>query len=224
MKKREFRLLCLNNNPILCHNSLITNIKKINEFKYSALFQSHFSKKLEEVNICFSNFRYEPIFGKPINYFNKTTLMLLIENAAKKAAKFSKENFVFPDEQLKEDILKLIERAINKSMYCSNDEFNIFNLTSEVFFNLLVSSHKLKNGNKRMATSLLIILLESFGYYFKFSNANEFIKDKERNQYWESEVVYFIEMRNKQHKDDETIKKEIYNWIKNNSYILIRLY
>lgn len=223
MKKREFRLLCLNNKPIYCHNSLISNVKKINNLRFSASFKSHFSDKPEEVEICFSNFRYEPTYEKTTKSFNRKTLEFLIEIAAKKAEKFSKENFVYPDKKARQEILMLIERAINKSTYYEGD-YDIFHLSTEIFFNMLVSSHKLKNGNKRMSTALLMILLESFGYYFKFSNAEQYISNSERNQYWETEVAQFIRLRTIFHKKDEVIKEEIYNWIRKNSFILIHLY
>lgn len=224
MKKREFRLLCLNDNPIYCHNSLIFNVRKISKFKFTAFFNSHFSDKPEEVEICFTNFKYEPTYEKTTKSFNKNTLKSLIEIAVERAATFSKENFVHPDKKIKQDVLMLIERAINKAAYSENDDYDIFHLSAEIFFNMLVANHKLENGNKRMSTALLIILLESFGYYFKFSKAEQYITKSKRNEYWENEVTHFINLRTKSHKDDETIKKEIYNWIRNNSFILIRLY
>lgn len=75
-----------------------------------------------------------------------------------------------------------------------------------------------------MSTALLIILLESFGYYFKFSKADQYVTNSKRNEYWEKEVTKFLCLRNVSHKSDEIIKKEIYNWIEKNSFILIRLY
>lgn len=132
MRRQEFRLLCLNNNPVICNNSLISNIKKINELRFSASFKSHFSDKLQEVELCFTNFKYEPTYKKTTKSFNKNTLGSLIEVAIKKAMTFSKENFVCLNKKIKEDILMLIERAINKFAYYEKN-CNIFHLCAEIF-------------------------------------------------------------------------------------------
>ncbi len=85
---------------------------------------------------------------------------------------------------------------------------------------MVISNHILKNGNKRMGMSILIILLQTFGYYFKFSKLKPNFPKVDRNWFWEKEVIKFFNLRNIENKSDELIKEKIYKWIKRNSYFL----
>lgn len=224
MNKRELRLAFLNK-PVLSKNPLISNIEKINNFEYNAVFTSQRNNTKENIKIIFFEFKYS-IETKP-DYsgilYNREFLNKLITIASKNAKKISKENFCTPDNDEKDQLIKLIERSINKSLFIKDQNYNILHLLSEIFFNMVISNHILKNGNKRMGMSVLIILLQTFGYYFKFSKLKPNFSKVERNWFWEKEVIKFFNLRNIKNKSDELIKEKIYKWIKRNSYFLNNL-
>lgn len=221
MQKKELSLIYLNS-PILSKNPLISNIKQkdVSGLEFDAIFTSRHKCK-QHITIKFYEFQYS-IENNSSSLFLYTRKLLnkLISIASKNAMSFSEENFCVPNKDEKDQILKLVERSINKSLFIVNKNFNIFHLVSEIFFNMVISNHILKNGNKRMGMSLLIILLQSFGYYFRFSKIKPKIPKEKRNYFWEKEVIKFFNLRNKFNKADSLIKREIYKWIKKNSYFL----
>lgn len=201
MSKRELRLAFLNK-PVLSKNPLISNVKKINGFEYNAVFTSHRDNTDESIKIIFFEFKYS-IETKSDNsgiFYNRAFLNKLITVASKNAKKISKENFCIPNIDERDQLIKLIERSINKSLFINNQNYNIFHLLSEIFFNMVISNHILKNGNKRMGMAVLIILLGTFGYYFKFSKLKHNLSKSDRNQHWEKEVIKFFDLRNKENK------------------------
>lgn len=219
---KEIHLYFLNK-PILKENSLLSNFKKISNLKYEALFTSHYNTSPQKINVIFKEFKYD--HNNPI-YCNN--LKTILEISIERAKELSKENFPILTEENKSDVFNLLIRTIDiftNNEYEGNSEKNIFNLITEIFFNLAIANHLLPNGNKRLSMAIMINLLLSFGYFFIFSDDNWFYDEntriETRRKEWESKIEDFFKLKNEQNKNDEYIKNEIYEWIKEKTYIKI---
>lgn len=124
-------------------------------------------------------------------------------------------------------VKEILKSTFNKYIFYiddSNDFYkkDIICLLSEVFFKIIMH-HPLKNGNKRVATFILVYLLYHFGFYFK--NTKGAFKDYSIHK---SQVEKFVEefqycynpenMTTRKEKDSKSIK-EIYKWINRNIVI-----
>ena len=79
----------------------------------------------------------------------------------------------------------------------------------KIFFDIL-TEHRLSNGNKRVATSLLYKLCYYHGFFINNSYENW--------QNNEEKIIYFVKTYENS-RDQEKVKKEIYDWLKENLYI-----
>lgn len=92
---------------------------------------------------------------------------------------------------------------------------DLIDFVAKIFLDIL-TQHKLINGNKRVVTMLLYKLCYYYGLFIKNS------LEKEIELHWktnEKAIVHFVEEFKKTH-DAKKIQNEIYNWIKQNLYIL----
>lgn len=196
-KKPTLQFLNLKRNSLFINE--ITKTKDSSILKVD--FQSKFSDKPEEVILRLAD------FSRTINL--SKALESLIDVSYEWAKTLSKENMGNINGRIKSSILSTIESSLMKCQYGKKD---IFYLASNIFFNVNVT-HKLINGNKRLATSLLIRFLYSIGYYFKFQG-NEYKDYRD----WEKKCVEYIS-RNEKKEDPEKIIEDIREWIIQNIVI-----
>ena len=90
----------------------------------------------------------------------------------------------------------------------TNKNLDIIDLVNEIFCEVLVS-HLLINGNKRLATTLLVNFLYYFGFYLKYTKAS--LKNWSRHAEKIAQFVVYYE-----NNDFESLCKETKKYILNN--------
>lgn len=148
-----------------------------------------------------------------------------IAQTLEKTLKLVKDNFVNEgsDDYQYVDENDRFNEIIMRVLYYS--EINdIFDLFSNIFIQI-ISSHKLKNGNKRFCFFFLINLLKDFGFYFKWSSnlkeKNSYQQLQEREMFCfvsrlsNREYSDFIEALNDKELELENEKNNIYKWCYN---------
>lgn len=110
-----------------------------------------------------------------------------------------------------------ISSILMKYSYKDEGESTIFEFVRDLFVRMLMG-HVLINGNKRTATVFLKTLLESFGYYFKWTEGfyKDYSKHKDKIEYFASELEHKGTYNENSHKD---INKEILEWVESNALI-----
>ena len=205
---KRFVLFFINKKPSINYlnkikNSLFTNKISVSDSKYISEVKSHFRQN-EIIEIKFIN-----LLDKLDILFDNETFNLLIHKSFELANKIKPDYMPKYNNKYKEAIISTIESCLIKIKYNNKD---IFYFCANIFFKLLVT-HKLINGNKRIATSILINFLYYFGYYFKFQ------KDEYKNyRDWEKRSIEFIARSSRKENDDDIIK-DIRNWIIKNLVI-----
>ncbi len=186
-------------------NSLFfSEITKTNDSsKLRVSFQSKFQTEPEQVSIILTDFL--------ANQNLKKDLETYVEQSYNLAQRLSAENMEPFCTKAKENILSTINSCLLKCQYAHED---IFYFAANIFFNINVT-HKLPNGNKRLATALLIKLLYILGYYFKFQG-----DEYEEYRDWEQKCVEYI-TRSENKENTEGIISDIREWIIKNIVIAL---
>ena len=167
-------------------------------------FCSKFGKKTE-VNFYYIVPKLNEEFINQVSKF--------INPAIQDAGKISDEPILY-DELIIDKIKAIITSKVNKYYYENlNHKISIFDFITNIFISCLMN-RVFQNGNKRFSLCFLILILESFGYYFKWS------KGLWKNyKVHELQIAEFVEkMKNNQ---IEKHFDEIKLWIKYNIVISI---
>lgn len=185
-------------------DEIIKTSKPIVAYFYSKVY--HTTKKID---IKFCEFDIN-LFCESI----KTIVDITFENVKE----LSSEPFDNSD-SVKIEVTSLIENVLMKYKY--NEPINLIYLISDIFKSTL-TSHKLRNGNKRMSSMLLANILYYQGIFLKGS-----IKYKHK-EFWKMNEDKFIEFINEydricvsdnfDEKDLDLLLK-IYQWIYDSVYI-----
>lgn len=174
-----------------------------------AYFHSKFNTTIKEIDIKFCEFDID-LFCESI----KTIVDITFENVKE----LSKEPFDNSD-SAKIEITSLIENVLMKYKY--NEPINLIYLISDIFKSAL-TSHKLRNGNKRMSSMLLANILYYQGIFLKGS-----VKYKCKD-FWkinEDKFIKFIDeydnicTSNNFYEKDLDLLLKIYQWIYDSVYI-----
>ncbi|WP_159203672.1 death-on-curing protein, partial [Mycoplasmoides pneumoniae] len=133
------------------------------------LFKSKLSSSFE-IRVKFNELNLDASDEK-----TKEFLRYIVSKSINNAKFLSSEDF---DDKKEDEILSIIENTFNSycykndllspSLYCKEGRLNIIDLINDIFCKVL-TFHKLSNGNKRLATALLVNFLYTFGYYFKWT-------------------------------------------------------
>lgn len=165
------------------------------------VFNSKFYDK-EELEIIFQVFDINS-FYENIDFF--------VDETYDHVKALSKE----PYDQYNEDQIKGILKT-NCIWFKYSKPRDIVYFFTKIFFDIL-TEHKLKNGNKRVATVLLYTLCYYHGFFIKNSLGPDSYKCWENN---EAKIIYFAELYHKNH-NQEKVKEEIYEWLKDYLYIAL---
>lgn len=174
-----------------------------------AYFHSKFNSTTKEIDIKFCEFDID-LFCESI----KTIVDITFENVKE----LSTEPFDNSD-SAKIEVTSLIENVLMKYKY--NEPINLIYLISDIF-KCTLTSHKLRNGNKRMSSMLLANILYYQGIFLKGS-----VKYK-RKDFWkinEDRFIKFIKeydricTSNNFDKKDLDLLLKIYQWIYDSVYI-----
>lgn len=182
-------------------------------------YENHKNSLYEIKNnkIFFKSHFYEEIEVKPFyvipdldeKFYNEITKFIKL--AIKDAQKLSDEPIEYNDLSI-EKIRSIIYSKIIKYSHIEENS-SIFDFLTEIFISCLMN-HTLKNGNKRFSLCFLILILESFGYYFSWSKG--IWKDYSKH---ENKIAEFVDkMKNNQIEENFL---EIKTWIKYNIVISI---
>lgn len=152
----------------------------------------------------------------PLEVLDDGWINALVLSSAEKAKELSIENFPHITKARYNCLFSLIKGNIN-SFFSYESDNDILSLVSKIFFNLL-TTHSLLNGNKRFATSVMILMLYNFGYFFWM--------EKYYSQEVEEKILNFLmtwenrKMLNKEITIDKIIS-EIKDWISCNATIAL---
>lgn len=182
-----------------------------------AYFHSKFNTTIKEIDIKFCEFDID-LFCESI----KTIVDITFENVKELSIEQFDELDInkFDDSDFaKMEVTSLIENVLMKYKY--NEPINLIYLISDIF-KCTLTSHKLRNGNKRMSSMLLANILYYQGIFLKGS-----IKYK-HEKFWKVNEDKFIEFINEydnictsnnfDEKDLDLLLK-IYQWIYDSVYI-----
>lgn len=191
------------------NNNLYEDILK--DKKINAIFRSKFKNTSENVKIVFQE-------------FDLCSFYEIVESIVNVSFNNVKELSYEPfdcSENAKKEIVGLIENVLMKYQY--QEPINLIYIIADVFKNILIN-HKLKNGNKRIASMLLINILQLQGLFLKAS------LDSKIKEFWRISEEKFIEFIENYHiistshnfiELDKELLNSIYKWIYDNVHIFI---
>ncbi|UWD34221.1 type II toxin-antitoxin system death-on-curing family toxin [Mesomycoplasma molare] len=197
----------------------------INKYKSSKVVERNGKYYLNYKTEYEQEIDIQPLIVNLLNVEDLRAIMQIIDGSLEKTFKLVKDNFVNEssnDYQYVDENDRFNE-IIMRVLYYS--EINdIFDLFSNIFIQI-ISSHKLKNGNKRFCFFFLINLLKDFGFYFKWSSnlkeKNSYQQLQEREMFCfvsrlsNREYSDFIEALNDKELELENEKNNIYKWCYN---------
>lgn len=191
------------------NNNLYEDILKDKEI--NAIFRSKFKNTSENVKIVFQEF-------DPCSFYE---IVESIVNVSFNDVKELSDEPFDCSENAKKEIVGLIENILMKYQY--QEPINLIYIIASIFKQILIN-HKLRNGNKRIASMILVDLLQFNGLFLKGSPKNKF-KD-----FWkinEEQFIKFIEKYHTISKEhnfnelDNELLNEIYKWIYDRTYISV---
>lgn len=172
----------LDDDFLLCENNIEKLVKKylINDHKNNSIV---FKQYNNENFSCLCEFKFEwnsfvvEVFFKKLN-LDKVDIEkfsnYLVDNAYdfidisfSKIIEYSNECM---DKMRRNEIVSLIQRKLSFFEYLEHK--SIFHFINDIFVDIL-TEHKLCNGNKIMAFAIMLRLLESCGFYFKYSKPSD---------------------------------------------------
>lgn len=116
----------------------------------------------------------------------------------------------------KDEIIRIISITTNTACY---NNWSIFKYVSEIFIKCLMF-HTFINGNKRFSLSLLILILQTFGYHLSWSKGSQ-----KNYKYHEDIIANFVEQLQNDETNNEKLKsaveEKIVKWIETNTVVSI---
>lgn len=183
--KKEFVNSCIGKNAKHKNSLILFTIRKNQDYdSVDVIFKSKYKSYVEQIKIEFKKLCLE------INKY-ENNIKKIIEHSFKIAKNINNEHF---HEKLDEKTLDTIFSKIKNKFYkyslyesqqieeniklssilhCNHTK-SIIDLVNEIFCDLL-SSHILRDGNKRFCTVLLIETLYKLGYYLKYTKNPKWI-------------------------------------------------
>lgn len=194
------------------------NIKSYNLEENFCLCEFNFSYKkilvkifLEKLNITSEEVEIEEI--REFSIFLVKQAYDFIKHSFNKTEQYSNECM---DEEKGYEIISLIERKITFFNYLEEKSFISF--INDIFVDIL-TKHKLRNGNKRMAFAIMLLLLDSCGFYFKYTkvkNEDSILINKNiENINFIKELLTEYEQNSNENRL-VTLKSKTYKFIKKN--------
>jgi len=174
----------------------ISSVSKETEDVFKVNFKSKFKTEIETIQIIL------------VDLFESDNLINLLKNKIRsffqQAHDLSEQNMDDITDESVENVFSTICSCLYKYSHMPNSD--IFDFVADIFFKINVT-HKLGNGNKRLATELLVGLLYTFGYYMKFSS------DVQMNyEFYEGHCIECIHLNDEKIPENEIIPK-IKEWI-----------
>ncbi|MBQ3621525.1 hypothetical protein II941_01765 [bacterium] len=176
----------------------VKNVINNNE-SVNCIFYSHFLPP-QNAEIVFKKFDIES-FYKQIDFF--------IEDVYDDLDLLSSEPY---DKENNAEIKSILRN--NCLVFEMNPPKDLISFFVKIFFDIL-TGHRLKNGNKRVATLLLHKLCYHYGFFLISSLAKNSYDGWKNN---ETKIIEFIEEYQKTH-STEKIQTKIYKWLMDNLYI-----
>lgn len=180
------------------NNEKIENVINKNE-SVNCIFYSHFCPP-QNIQIAFREFDIAS-FYEQINMFVSATYDNLDSLSTEP---FDKEN--------SEQIVGILKN--NCLIFEMTPPKDLISFFVKIFFDIL-TQHRLKNGNKRVATMLLYKLCYTYGFFVKNSSK------KDSYKYWhsnEDQIIKFI-VDYENNETMEEVQNKIYEWLIDNLYI-----